>query len=129
MSAELPEIAVVDRSAVMRSMFEACLEKMEVKLRFFDSLVAASEYLDQNRPVLLFLSNKVQGKDGLSFLRELRRRSQNQDIAVVLISSKNYMQDRIVAEELGVIEFMVKPMPMQAIRDIVAKNLPDNKQS
>jgi FixJ family two-component response regulator len=38
-----------------------------------------------------------------------------------MISSKDYAQDRSIATELGAIEFITKPMPMQTISDVVLK--------
>jgi len=42
---------------------------------------------------------------------------------VIVISSKDYMQDRLIAKELNVLEFLVKPFSMQQIRTVVLDTL------
>ncbi len=60
-------------------------------------------------------------KDGLIFLKELRDLPLHKDTSVVMISSKDYAQDRTVANQLGAVEFITKPMPIRAITDVVLK--------
>ena len=123
-----PVIVLIDSSAVMQQMFAAALEELEVELVHLSTVAAAQEYLQNYQPVLVFLSSKLPETDGLSFLRTLRRHPSHTDTPVVLISSKDYMQDRTIAKSLGVMEFMVKPMPMQQIRDVVARCVQGNGQ-
>ncbi|MDX1518521.1 MAG: response regulator [Gammaproteobacteria bacterium] len=78
-------------------------------------------YLHETRPVILFLNIIMPDKDGLTFLRELRELPLHEDTPVVMISSKDYAQDRSIATELGALEFITKPMPMQTIKDVVLK--------
>ena len=53
------------------------------------------------------------GKDGLTFLKELRHLALHKDTSVVMIRFKDYAQDRSVAEKLSALEFITKPMPIQ----------------
>lgn len=116
-----PTIALVDHSKVMKQMFEDALAEVGVEVLHLPTIAEARAYLEANRPAVLFLSSKMPQEDGLSFLQVLRRNPLHADTPVVLISSKDYMQDRTIAESLNVTEFMVKPMPMQQIRNAVAK--------
>ena len=117
----VPTIVVVDDSPTIRTLFERCTEQMDVELIFFDSAGTSWSYLQANKPDLLFLNIKMPGKDGLIFLRELRELPLHKNTSVVMISSKDYAQDRSVASELGAVEFITKPMPMQAVTDVVLK--------
>ena len=87
----------------------------------FDSADKSWSYLEANRPDLLFLNNKMPGKDGLILLKELRELPLHKETAVVMISSKDYSQDRTIASQLGAVEFVTKPMPAKVITDIVLK--------
>ena len=58
-------------------------------------------------------------KDGLTFLQELRRDSRHEATPTIVISSKDYAQDRIAAKELGVVEFVAKPMSTKTINDLI----------
>ena len=64
---------------------------------------------------------KMPGRDGLTFLKELRDLPLHKDTSVVIISSKDYAQDRTVAEQLGALDFITKPMPIQVITDAIHK--------
>ena len=117
----VPIIVVVDDSPTIRTLFERCTEQMDVELIFFDSAATSWSYLEANKPDLLFLNIKMPGKDGLIFLKELRELPLHKNTSVVMISSKDYAQDRSVASELGAVEFITKPMPMQTVTDVVLK--------
>jgi DNA-binding response OmpR family regulator len=116
-----PTIVVVDDSPSIRTIFERGTESLNVKLRIFDSAQSSWEYLAINKPDLLFLNIKMPGKDGLTYLKELRQLPLHRDTTVVMISSKDYAQDRTIANELGARDFLTKPMPIRAITDVVVK--------
>lgn len=117
----LPTIVVVDDSPSVRTLFERSVESLDIELVMFDSASTSWSYLEENQPDLLFLNIKMPGKDGLIFLKELRELPLHKNTSVVMISSKDYAQDRSVASQLGAVEFMTKPMPIRAITDIVQK--------
>ena len=117
----VPIIVVVDDSPSIRILFERCTEQMDVELIFFDSAGTSWSYLQSNKPDLLFLNIKMPGKDGLIFLKELRELPLHKNTSVVMISSKDYAQDRSVAKQLGAVEFITKPMPIKAVADVVLK--------
>ncbi len=112
-------VVVVDDNATVRSLFERSTEDLALDLISFGSADAAMEYLTDNKPNLLFLDIIMPDKDGLTFLSELRRLPLHRDTSVIMITSKDYAQDRTVANELGALDFIIKPMPMRAITDII----------
>ena len=112
-------VVVVDDNATVRALFERSTENLALNLRSYGSAQEAMEYLEENKPDLLFLDIIMPEKDGLTFLSELRRLPLHRDTAVIMITSKDYAQDRTVANELGALEFITKPMPMRAITDII----------
>jgi DNA-binding response OmpR family regulator len=116
-------IVLIDDSPAMKAVFEKGTREIDVDLLIFDSATASWEYLQQNRPDLVFLNIKMPGKDGLTFLKDLRQLPLHKDTRVVMISSKDYAQDRTVAGELGALEFITKPTPIRVITDVVQKYL------
>jgi CheY-like chemotaxis protein len=116
-----PTVVVVDDSPSVRTIFERGTEALDVNLMIFDSARTSLQYLESNKPELLFLNIKMPGRDGLTFLKDLRDLPLHKDTTVVIISSKDYAQDRSVATQLGANEFIIKPMPIQAITDVVLK--------
>jgi len=114
-------VVVIDDNATVRKLFERSTENLTLDLITFDSAQASMAFLSDNKPNLLFLDIIMPDKDGLTFLQELRKLSLHRDTAVIMITSKDYAQDRTVANELGALEFITKPMPMKAITDIILK--------
>lgn len=116
-------IVVVDDSPTIKKLFERGMRDLDVSLEIFGSANACWKYLQTNKPDLLFLNIKMPGKDGLTLLKEIRELPLHKDTSVVMISSKDYAQDRSIANDLGALDFITKPMPIQAIRDVVIKHL------
>lgn len=112
-------VIVVDDNATVRALFERSTANLALELITYGSADEAMEYLGENKPNLLFLDIIMPDKDGLTFLQELRKLPLHRDTPVIMITSKDYAQDRTVANELGALEFITKPMPMRAIRDII----------
>lgn len=119
MNQSKPIVVVVDDSPSIKSLFERSTADLGVDLLTFSSATASLAYLDHHRPSLLFLNIIMPDMDGLTFLRELREKPLHEQTAVIMITSKDYAQDRHAARELGALDFMPKPMPMQTIADAV----------
>lgn len=116
-----PTVIGVDNSPSMKKLLERSTANLDIDLTVFASAEAAWTYLQSNKPELVILSIILPIKDGLSFLSEIRQLPNHQQTQVIIVSSKDYTQDRIVAEELGVLEFITKPTPMKTITDVVVK--------
>jgi DNA-binding response OmpR family regulator len=116
-----PTVIGVDNSPSMKKMLERSTENLDIDLTVFASAEEAWSYLQSNAPDLIILSIILPIKDGLSLLKELRQLPEHQETQVIIISSKDYTQDRIVAKQLGALDFIPKPMPMQTITDVVVK--------
>ncbi len=116
-------VVVVDDNAPVRALFERSTENLALDLLSYSSADAAMEYLQENKPDLLFLDIIMPEKDGLTFLSELRKLPLHRDTPVIILTSKDYAQDRTVANELGALEFITKPMPMRTITDIITDYL------
>ncbi len=116
-----PRIVVVDDSRASLSLYRRSLESLAVDLVLFESPSAGFEYLETHDANLLFLGNLMRETDGMTLLRRLRARPRHRDTAVVMTSTKDYHQDRVVARELGALDYLVKPVRSQEIRDVVTK--------
>ncbi len=119
----IKSVVVVDNSPSLITLFRRGAEDLDVDLHVFSTTAEAWSYLESNRPDLLFLNIKMPGKDGLTTLRNLRELPLHKETSVVMISSKDYAQDRTIANELGALDFITKPMPIQAIKDAMTKHL------
>ena len=116
-----PTVIGVDNSPSMKKLLERSTENLDIDLTVFTSAEEVWSYLQSNVPDLLILNIIMPIKDGLSLLNEIRRLPNHQQTQVIIVSSKDYAQDRILAKELGALEFIPKPMPMKTITDVVVK--------
>ena len=112
-------VVVVDDNATSRKFFLRSVENLSIDLKTYGDTESAMEYLSNNKPSLLFLNIIMPDKNGLTFLEELRKMSLHSDTRVIMITSKDYTQDRTVAFELGALDFIVKPMSMRSITSIM----------
>ena len=112
-------VVVIDDNATSRKFFFRSVENLSIDLKTYGDTESAMEYLDNSKPSLLFLNIIMPDKNGLTFLEELRKMPLHSDTRVIMITSKDYTQDRTVALELGALDFIVKPMSMRSITSIM----------
>ncbi len=119
--AKNPEIVVIDDSATSISLYELSIRPLDVHLRSFQSPSESLIYLQDHKADLVFLDVLMREKDGLTLLKKLRGMNRHQNTVVVMVTSKDYHQDRHIARGLGVREYLVKPLRSQEIREIICK--------
>lgn len=121
MSKVIPTVVVVDDSPTAASFYQISAADLAVELRAFHGAAEATAHLENNQPDLLFLDIVMPDKDGMTLLKELRALPIHSDTPVIMVTSKDYDQDRAVARELGVLEFLLKPLRPREIRDLIQK--------
>jgi len=119
MSEHKRTVVLVDDNATSRKFFLRSVENLSIDLKTYEDTESAMEYLGDNKPSLLFLNIIMPDKNGLTFLGELRKMPLHSDTRVIMITSKDYTQDRTVAFELGALDFIIKPMSMRSITSIM----------
>ncbi len=122
MTDKLPTIVVVDDSSTSISLYQFSLEPLDVCFIGFSSPDEAMPYLTEHSPDLVFLDIIMPGIDGLTFLQRLRALPQHQNTPVVMVTSKDYAQDRYIARQLGALDFLIKPLRFKEIRELVYKH-------
>jgi CheY-like chemotaxis protein len=125
-SSNMPTIVVVDDSVTSISLYQFSVEPLAVNFVGFQSPAEALPYLETHTPALLFLDIVMPEMDGLTLLQRLRSLPHQRDTPVIMVTSKDYAQDRNVAKQLGALDFLIKPLRFKEIRDLVAKyaNIP-----
>ena len=112
-------VVLVDDNQTSRKFFLRAIENLSIDLKTYGNTDDAIEYLKDNKPSLLFLNIIMPDKNGLTFLEELRKLPLHSDTRVIMITSKDYSQDRTIASQLGALDFIVKPMSMRSITSIM----------
>jgi len=122
MTGQQIKIVVIDDSRASITMYERAVESLEVNLSSFESPRDGFDHLLEEGADLVFLGNLMRETDGLSLLRKLRELGHHAETPVVVMSTKDYDQDRQMAQQLGVLDYLIKPMRSQEIREVVAKH-------
>ena len=121
MGNDRPTVVVVDNSPAIKKLFERSIEDLGVELIILDTAAESWDFLKTCQPDLLILSIILPDKNGLTLLKELRKLPLHQNTSVIMVSSKDYAQDRLAAEKLGAVDFIPLPMPMQTLTDVIVK--------
>jgi CheY-like chemotaxis protein len=122
MTDKIPTIVVVDDSATSISVYQISIERLAANFIGFKSSDEALPYLEKHQPDLLFLDIIMPGMDGLSLLKHLRAHfPHHKDTQVIMVTSKNYAQDRNIAKQFGAVDFLIKPLRLKEIRELVCK--------
>lgn len=116
-----PRVVVIDDSRASLTLYERSAEELAVRLTTFESPREGFEHLRSCDADLIFLGNLMRETDGLTLLRRLRELGRHNDTHVVVMSTKDYDQDRAVAKDLGALEYLVKPVRSQEIRQVIIK--------
>ena len=112
-------VVLIDDNPTSHEFFLRSMENLSINLKTYGNTDDAMAYLKDNKPSLLFLNIIMPDKNGLTFLEELRKHPLHSDTHVIMITSKDYSQDRTIASELGALDFIVKPMSMRSITSIM----------
>lgn len=121
MTKKMPTIVAIDDSITSISVYQFSVESLAVNFMSFKSSDEAIPYLQEHKLDLLFLDIIMPGMDGLSLLKHLRNMTHHKETPVIMVTSKDYAQDRYIAKQLGAVDFLIKPLRFQEIRDIVYK--------
>ena len=112
-------VVLIDDNPTSHKFFLRSMDNLSIDLKTYGNTDDAMAYLKDNKPSLLFLNIIMPDKNGLTFLEELRKLPLHCDTHVIMITSKDYSQDRTIASELGALNFIVKPMSMRTITSIM----------
>ena len=101
-------VLVVDDEKGIREALKQLLEYEEIEVQTCASGGEALQVYPQFRPHLVFLDVKMQGRDGIATLRELRQLDPHAQ--VVMISGHGSIQTAVEATQLGAYDFLEKPL-------------------
>ncbi|MFT5172600.1 MAG: PleD family two-component response regulator [Gammaproteobacteria bacterium] len=115
------QIVVIDDSRASLTMYERAVAPISVSLISFESPLEGFEHLQNNNADLIFLGNLMRETDGLTLLRKVRELPRHLMTPVIVMSTKDYDQDRAMAKKLGALEYLIKPVRSQVIREVIEK--------
>jgi DNA-binding response OmpR family regulator len=115
MTAPTPHIVVVDDEAAARDMVGDYLKMHGFTVTLCDGGGSLRRELATVAPDLIVLDLNMPEEDGLSVVRDLKRRS---DVPVIMLTATASAIDRVVGLELGADDYIAKPCEL---RELVAR--------
>jgi len=106
-------VLVVDDEKGIREALRQLLEYEDIEVQTSASGLEAVKLYAEFRPHLVFLDVKMQGRDGLATLRDLR--ALDPQAQVVMISGHGTIQTAVEATQLGAYDFLEKPLDTERV--------------
>jgi DNA-binding response OmpR family regulator len=120
-----PLVLLVDDERAIRTI---CRVNLEADGLTVDEAAGGTEALEQikrEHPSLVLLDVMMPGIDGWNVARQLAADQETQDIPVVFLSARASHEDRVHAQELGAVGYIVKPFdPLELasrVRDVLER--------
>ncbi|HSJ97602.1 MAG TPA: sigma-54 dependent transcriptional regulator, partial [Myxococcota bacterium] len=114
-------VLVADDEASVRFVLRAALEEAGHEVVDVDSGDAAWKALAEGRFEIAFLDIRMPGPSGLELLDRLR--ATGSDVAVVVITAQNTLENAVEAMKRGALDYLVKPFQMAEVLAAVQKAL------
>ena len=104
-----PLVLLVDDERAIRTICRVNLEGDGLAVAEAADGVEALEAVKRARPSLVLLDVMMPGVDGWSVAEQLASDDETRDLPVVFLSARAALEDRLRAQELGAVGYVVKP--------------------
>ena len=105
-----PVVLVVDDSAANRELIEACLAGVDCVVRPAEDGPSALKSVQASPPDLVLLDVQMPGMDGYEVCRRIKAAPASRLVPVVMVTSLDQTNDRVLALEAGADDYMTKPV-------------------
>jgi CheY-like chemotaxis protein len=120
-----PLVLLVDDERSIRTICRVNLEGDGLAVNEAEDGSEALEEVKRERPSLVLLDVMMPGVDGWKVAEELAADDGTREIPVVFLSARAAREDRLRAQELGAVGYVVKPFdPLElagVVRDVLAR--------
>lgn len=114
-------ILIVEDSRIMRLLLRCFLVREGHVVHEAEDGVEALEWLASNdRPDLLITDINMPRLDGFGLIEQLRTRTEQQDLPILVLSTEGAEQKRNLANRLGVRGWFVKPFEADVLRTAIS---------
>jgi len=117
----MANILVVDDEESICFAFSQCINQLGHSPHSASNAIDALKKIQQVAPSIVFLDNRLPGESGISLLEKIR--SQDKDIAIVIMTAFGTMDTAIDAVKKGAYEYLTKPVDLKQIEDIISRIL------
>ena len=117
------KLLIVDDEEDVREFAASFFRKRKINVLTASSGQEAISIFEKERPHLVLLDIKMQGLDGIETLRQLKEKFK--DPKVIMVTGKEPQEDNVlkICQDLGVLDYIHKPLELDKLEQIVIKNL------
>ncbi len=116
---ERPLIYAVDDSPMILRMYRAALSAPHCTVKTFENPFEALEWVDKEKPDLLFTDLNMPEIDGIELASTLRSGDHADDFPIVMVTTQSYGDDIERAMHSGVDSFVQKPFKSEDLVDVI----------
>lgn len=118
---ETIRILVADDEPSIRFVLEETLESLGHEVVSVEDGESALRELSREEFDLAFLDIRMPGMTGIEVLQESR--SAGNDVAIVIITAQNLLENAVEAMKAGALDFLIKPFTLATVQALAAKAL------
>lgn len=112
------QILLVDADSSSARVLEVSLRSAGFTVTSADSAESALEKLEHGSPDLILTDTRLPGADGFAFVRGLRARAELKEVPIVFLTEQGALEDKLRGLELGVDDYLAKPI---FVREVVTR--------
>lgn len=120
-----PTVLVVDDHEDTRALLRYVLERQRYVVSEASDGAEAVKLAEVIVPDLIIMDTSLRNMDGLEATRRIRRLTNNGNVPIVFLSGHAQPQARAVALASGANEYLVKPIALEELEIVVARQLSD----
>src|SRR5215831_3002749 len=111
-----PTVLVIDDSADVHRLLRARLRHEEIELISAEGGRGGIETAKTARPAMILLDLDMPDMDGFEVLRHLKNDPVTLDTPVIVLSGLQSAQDKVMAFDLGAVDYITKPFNLTELR-------------
>ena len=123
MISKAKKILIVDDSNTNVILLEAILGNRGYEIIKTSSVREAIPYLEHSLPDLILLDLLMPKVSGYKFLEDIRKNKHTKNVPVMIVTAVNEKESKIKTQNLGIIDYIEKPINIQELITKVEKAL------
>lgn len=108
----IPLVLVIEPDAVQRDLIKICLRRIGCEVIIAQDAEEVFQLFAQNHPSLLVLDTFIPGTSGLEIVSDLKQKKLIKHSRILFISSYGFTDIIQKSKDIGVHEFLIKPLDM-----------------
>jgi len=117
----MPKLLIVDDEMDVREFAKNFFQRRKIEVVVSSSGEEALEMLIKEKPDLVLLDVRLGGMDGIEVLSKMREMQDNTQ--VIMVTGVNEKETSDKAKELGVVDYIHKPLKLDELEEVVLKRL------